>query len=177
MFCRCSILCQNSIPEVQFYSRVCQFSLLCQTAYQCLWRVCVLIAPGLIKNTVYKGVCCFDSPGLIKIQFIKGYAGFDSPWFNIKNTVYKGYAVLIAPGLIKKIQFIKGYAVLIAITPTLTACNLSMLKWWFKFNACAIPQISLLRMRINRRYAILMGMVFRQDTGPVPFTQQCCFSC
>ncbi len=51
------------------------------------------------------------------------------------------------------------------ITPTLTACNLSMLKLWFKFNACAIPQISLLRMRINRRYAILMGMVFRQDTG------------
>ncbi len=55
----------------------------------------VLIAPDLIKNTVYNGVCCFDSPWFNKIQFITGYA------------------VLIAPDLIK-IQFIKGYAVLIA---------------------------------------------------------------
>ncbi len=45
----------------------------------------VLIAPGLIKNTVYKGVCCFDSP-----------------WFNKKIQFVQGYAVLIAPGLIKK---------------------------------------------------------------------------
>jgi len=32
MFCQCSILCQNSIPEVEFYSGVCQFSLLCQNS-------------------------------------------------------------------------------------------------------------------------------------------------
>ncbi len=29
---RCSILCQNSIPEVEFYSRVCRCSILCQNS-------------------------------------------------------------------------------------------------------------------------------------------------
>ncbi len=38
---------------------------------------------------------------------------FDSPWFNKKIQFITGYAVLIAPGLIQ-IQFITGYAVLIA---------------------------------------------------------------
>ncbi len=72
-----------------------------------------MIAPGLIKNTVYKGVCCFDSPWFNKkIQFIKGYAVLIAPGL-IKIQFLQGSAVLIAPGLIK-IQFLQGSAVLIA---------------------------------------------------------------
>ncbi len=68
------VLIAPGLIKIQFNTGVCLF----------------VIAPGLRKTTVYKGVCFLIAPGLIKNTVNKGVCCFDSPWFN------------------KKIQFIRG---------------------------------------------------------------------